>query len=236
MVVDLARRAGFSNVNLDLMYGLPGQTAASWERTVQALLDIAPDHVSLYPLAIEPKTVFARRWREHALQLPPDEAVAEMYHLACRVLTGAGYAHYEVSNWARPGYECRHNLACWRNQEYYGLGVGAHAYLRPYRTENLRQTRRYIEAIEQGETPVSHRELVGGRDELAETVMLGLRLLREGVNTGDVKSRFGEEAGRRLRATAHELQSRGLVQIDQDRVRLSEAAVPVANEIWQHFL
>jgi oxygen-independent coproporphyrinogen-3 oxidase len=235
-VVELARRAGFSNVNLDLMYGLPGQTLDSWKRTLKGMLEIGPDHVSLYPLSIEPKTVFARRWRERTLELPPDEAVAEMYHLASQVLAGGPYVHYEVSNWSRAGYECRHNLACWRNKEFYGLGVGAHGYLKPYRTENVRQTKRYIATVARGQSPVAHRELVDRNGELAETVMLGLRLLQEGVDVGAVSQRFGRDAGTRIRATARDLEALQLVHSENGHIRLQEAAVPMGNEIWQRFL
>jgi oxygen-independent coproporphyrinogen-3 oxidase len=197
---------------------------------------VRPDHLSLYPLSIEPRTVFARRRRENALLVPEDEAVAEMYHLACDRLREAGYTHYEVANWSLPGHECRHNLACWYNRELYAIGVGAHGYLKPYRTENIRQTGRYIERIAAGESPVESSILVDRSVELSETVMLRLRLLQDGLDLRELERSFGRDTVSRFGPEVRELTAAGLLKRERGRVALMESAVPVANEVWQRFV
>lgn len=227
-----ARDAGFSNINLDLMYGLPGQDEGSWAASLDAVLALRPQHLSLYPLSIEPRTTFARRRREGHLELPADESVVRMYQHARDTLEAAGFVHYEVANWSLPKFAAKHNLAYWRNREYYGVGVGAHGYLKPYRTENERRLTRYLEIVARGEIPVTHREVIGPDDELAESVMLGLRLLREGLDLGQLLRRFGRDLAAERASDIERLTAAELVHVRGDRLYLSEAAVPVANEVW----
>jgi len=235
-VVEEARSAGFQAVNVDLMYGIPGQTLDSWDSTVRRLIDAGPDHLSLYPLSIEPRTVFARKRRKNLLPVPEDDAVVAMYHLACERLRIAGYEHYEVANWSRPGKRCLHNLAYWYNREFYAAGVGAHGYLRPYRTENLTQTGRYIETVLGGASPVKDRILLDRPSEFNETVTLRLRLLRDGLELGEVQERFGIDLRKRFAADLSDLLGAGLIRLNGNRLTLAEEAVPVANEIWQRFM
>jgi oxygen-independent coproporphyrinogen-3 oxidase len=223
-VMRWARQADFQSIGLDLMYGVPGQTPASWEASVRGALDLEPDHLSLYPLSIEPRTVFARRVREGELTIPEDESVTDMYALACELLAAAGFEHYEVANWARPGHQCRHNLAYWRNREFYGAGVGAHGYLHPARYENLRQTKRYIETVLAGADPVAHAESIDAATHTAETIMLGMRLLREGLDLRNLSAApERSEAIDRLAAA-------GLIRITGHRVLVDERAALVAHE------
>lgn len=235
-VIDLARQAGYDSVNVDFMYGIPLQTLESWEETLQRALGAEPDHLSLYPLSIEPRTVFCRRWKERMLEVPGDDLVAEMYHLACRKLRAAGYYHYEVANWALPGHRSQHNLAYWYNRDFYAIGVGAHGYLRPYRTENVTQTRRYIDLVLSGACATADRVHVDPPTELAETIMLRLRLLEEGLDLADLRSRFGLDLADRRAGEIAELVASGLLQASESRLLLTEAAVPVANEVWQRFM
>jgi len=142
--VELARQAGIPNLNLDLIYGVPGQTLDSWAESVQAILALRPPHVSLYCLTIEPGTPM-KRWLENGRILPPDpDLAADQYTLACEQLAAAGYEHYEISNWALPGYACAHNLTYWRNGEYLGLGAGAHGHAAGWRYQIVKQPRVYI--------------------------------------------------------------------------------------------
>lgn len=234
--VTWSRAAGFDSIALDFMYGLPLQTAKSWRRTLDAAVATGVDHLSLYPLSVESGTVFARRQREGRLRLPSDGAVAEMYTAACDVLRGHGYGHYEVSNWARPGHECRHNLAYWRNREFYAVGVGAHGYLKPHRTERVRRTSRYIDLVSAGLDPVERRETIDTTIEDAETVMLGLRLLQDGVDMRDLAANSGHDLRTSRREALDELSANGLIRLTGDRVMLAEEAVPVANEVWQRLM
>ncbi len=235
-VIELARQAGFHSVNIDFMYGIPGQTLATWNETLGTALAHKPDHLSLYPLSIEPRTVFARKWKRNSLQVPGDDMVAAMYALACETLRDAGYEHYEVANWALPGHRCRHNLAYWYNREFYALGVGAHGYLKPYRTENISQTRRYIERVLGGESPMRTKEHVDAATEFSETVMLRLRLLLDGLCLEEIRQQFGVDLADCFADDLVELTARGLLRQSAGRLWLVEEAVPVANEVWQRFL
>lgn len=235
-VLQEARSAGFENVNIDLMYGIPGQTLASWNDTLDRLLTAGPDHLSLYPLSIEPRTVFWRKQKQHALPLPDDDDVAAMYRLACRRLAETGYEHYEVANWARAGRRCRHNLAYWYNREFYAVGVGAHGYLRPHRTENVRQTRRYIDRVLAGESPVEESNFIDAQTEFSETLMLRLRLLQDGLDPSEMERRFGIDIWFWFGREISELTEAGLIDATIDRIALREDAVPVGNEVWQRFV
>jgi oxygen-independent coproporphyrinogen-3 oxidase len=235
-VVELARAAGLQSVNVDFMYAIPGQTPASWERTLRTILRARPDHLSLYPLSIEPRTVFARKWRRNSLQVPDDETAAAMYILACCMLRDAGYDHYEISNWAMPGHRCLHNMAYWYNREFFAIGVGAHAYLKPYRTENVGQTRRYIDCVHAGESPVHERVHVNAATRFSETMMLRLRLLGEGVDLNEIRDEFSVDVPRRFADELELLTGGGLVELNRSCLVLAEHAVPVANEVWQCFM
>jgi oxygen-independent coproporphyrinogen-3 oxidase len=231
-VVHLARSAGFGNISLDLMYGLPGQDMPSWRRTLEVLLDLAPDHTSLYPLSVEPKTVFGRR--QHELTLPPDETVVEMYHHACGELRKAGFEHYEVANWATAGFRSQHNLAYWTNQRYAAVGVGAHGYLHGRRYVNMRGVKRYIEAICAGRAITESSEVIDRSTELDDFLMLGLRLLTDGVAVSEVRDRFGDAVAGRFLRVAH--QNACHLVVAGDRVILREEAVPTANDVWMQFI
>jgi putative oxygen-independent coproporphyrinogen III oxidase len=175
-----ARAAGYSNVNLDLIYGAHGESLASWERTLAETIALAPEHVSAYALTIEPSTPLGRAVARGHIPEPDPDMQADMFQLACSMLRDAGYAHYEVSNWARPGYECRHNLGYWRRQPYVGLGAGAHSYREDRRWWNVRPPEEYLATVERGELPVGGEETLEAGDAYLEEVFLRLRIL-EGV-------------------------------------------------------
>ena len=128
---------GFGNVNLDLIYGLPWQTLSSWQATLRQAIHLRPDHLSLYCLTVEEDTPLGQRIAQGELPVPDPDLAAEMYTLAEEMLDRAGYVHYEISNWAQPGHECRHNLTYWHNRSYLGLGAGAHSYLDKKRWHNV---------------------------------------------------------------------------------------------------
>lgn len=228
-----ARRAGFDSIAADLMYGIPRQTMTSWTDTLHRLVALGPDHLSLYPLQIEPKTVFELRRQRHELAVPEDDQVVEMYHLACSVLSSAGYLHYEVGSWCRNGHESRHNLSYWHNRAYFGLGVGAHGYVDSRRTVNVRQTSRYIKLVEAGTEPTLEAEEIDRETRRAETIMLGLRLLSDGLDLEEIRADHDwdlrAQRGSELDLLAHA----GSIRLDGNRVFLRESAVPVANEVWE---
>ena len=173
-----ARAAGYDNVNIDLIYGANGETLGSWERTLEDAVTLGPEHVSAYALTIEPATPLGRQVARGD-QPPPDaDLQAEMFETACRVLGEAGYGHYEISNWARPGYECRHNLGYWEQRPYVGLGAGAHGYRDGRRWWNVRPPEEYLSIVERGELPVGGSEELEPADAYLEEVFLRLRILQ----------------------------------------------------------
>lgn len=234
-----ARAAGFHNVSLDLIFGLPGQTAPEWQATLQQALDLGPEHLSLYALTLEERTPLAGCIARGELLAPDDDLAAEMYELAEAELARAGYAHYEISNWARPGFECRHNLLYWRNQPYLGLGAGAHSWFAGRRWANVREPRTYIERIERmecGGSPVAESEEIGLALEMAETAILGLRLVEEGVNLGAFRTRFGVEFTDVYGSEVKELLGLGLLEASPGRVRLTRRGRLLGNQVFQRFL
>jgi oxygen-independent coproporphyrinogen-3 oxidase len=174
------RAAGYSNVNLDLIYGAQAETLDSWERTLEETIALAPEHVSAYALTIEPATALGRAVARGDVPAPDPDVQADMFLLACSMLGDAGYGHYEISNWAKPGYECQHNLGYWRRQPYLGLGAGAHSYRDDRRWWNVRPPEEYLVTVEQGELPVGGSETLDASDAYLEEVFLRLRIF-EGV-------------------------------------------------------
>jgi putative oxygen-independent coproporphyrinogen III oxidase len=176
-----ARQAGFMDLNLDLMFGLPGQSLPAWEESLHEAIAFVPAHVSVYGLTIEERTPFHRRQQRGELNLPDEEVQVAMFERADRLLTAAGYAHYEISNYALPGWRSRHNLHYWQHGEYLGFGAGAHAYLHGYRRENERLPGRYVRAIVAGGSAAGVPELIDRTRRIHEGLMVGLRL-REGID------------------------------------------------------
>jgi oxygen-independent coproporphyrinogen-3 oxidase len=180
-----ARGAGYSNVNLDLIYGANGETLTSWERTVEQAIELSPEHVSAYALTIEPSTALGRTVQAGIIPAPDPDLQADMFELACLRLADAGYRHYEVSNWSTPGFECVHNLGYWERRPYLGLGAGAHSYREDRRWWNVRPPHEYLAIVEAGRLPVGGDELLEPTEAHLEEVFLRLRIM-EGVPTSSV--------------------------------------------------
>lgn len=210
-----ARQAGFSNLSLDLMFALPGQTVADLQAEIDRLLALSPDHLSCYGLSVEEQTPFYHLHRRGGLALPDEECYAELFLALHERLTRAGYDHYEISNYARPGLQCRHNLVYWRRQCYLGVGAGAHSFLDAEWGERLAvapDLDRYARCLDRGEDPAHSLETFDRRGAMAETLYLGLRTAA-GVDDERFRQRFGlgvaeafpeavEKAGRHLRLRA----------------------------------
>jgi oxygen-independent coproporphyrinogen-3 oxidase len=187
--VDIIQQLGVNNWSLDLISGLPQQTLSDWENSLRSAIALAPNHISCYDLIIEPQTPFAKQYQPGDTPLPSDEVAAQMYRTAQQLLTTAGYSHYEISNYAKSGYLCRHNLTYWHNLPYYGFGMGAASYLEGYRFTRPRKTQAYYEWVKNG---CDWRlELTTDRDRFLETLMLGLRL-RTGIKLHSIAVEFGD--------------------------------------------
>jgi len=238
---ELVEGVGFGSVNLDLIYGLPWQTFSSWQSTLRQAIHLQPEHLSLYCLTVEEDTPLGQRIAQGELPAPDPDLAAEMYSLAEKMLSRAGYVHYEISNWAQPGHECRHNLAYWRNQPYLGLGAGAHSYFDQKRWHNVLSPAEYITRLEadwQGLFSPSVKEVeeIDEPLEMAETMILGLRLVQEGVGLGGFRERFGQELMAVYGGEIREMGQAGLLEVDGERVRLTARGRLLGNEVFERFL
>jgi putative oxygen-independent coproporphyrinogen III oxidase len=187
---EIVQQAGFANYSLDLISGLPTQTLSQWRESLEKAVALDPTHLSCYDLVVEPVTAFGKQYAPGEKPLPSDETTAQMYRLAQEILTGGGYHHYEISNYAKPGYGCRHNQVYWHNEPYYGLGMGAASYTNGQRFSRPRTRREYYQWVEKGcviDTPG-----LSENEQLLERLMLGLRLA-EGVSLPGVAQRYGEK-------------------------------------------
>lgn len=221
--IQWAGEAGFEHLNLDLMYGLPGQTLSSWEATLDRALALPVDHLSMYALTVEEGTPMYRQVERGLRDVPDDERVVEMYHAANERAKKAGFGHYEIANWAKPGGECRHNIGYWTMKPYVGLGQGAHGFFQGERTAHSKQLAGYLAQIETGER--LRGQTLEAADERSERAFLGLRLLHQGVPQAALE---GFDLGPLLQA--------GQLERHGDRIVLSESQVPVANEVFVHFV
>lgn len=233
--VATARRAGFCNLNIDLMYGLPDQTLADWQETLERALALAPEHISAYSLIIEEGTAFHVDWERGRLETPDEGAEEEMFHLVRAVLGAAGYEQYEVSNFARSGYRSRHNQVYWRNEEYLGLGAGAHSYLNGERFWNVRLPQTYVRRLTSGQSPVEAGERLDAPGAMAETMMMGLRLL-DGVEEARFAARFGRPLGEVYGPVLARLQKDGLLEQAGAAWRLTQRGLRLGNQVWAAFL
>lgn len=241
--VRLARAAGFATFNLDLIYGLPGQTLSTWETSLRAALSLSPPHLSLYCLTIEPGTPMMR-WLQTGQISPPDpDLAADQYTLAAELLAAHGLVHYEISNWALPGYECRHNLVYWRNQEYLGLGAGAHGHAQGWRYHVVKQPRVYIRRMQEGSAPQfplsaamagSHR--LTRQESMSDVVITQLRLLQEGLDLTAFADRFGQPFAVAYAAVLPQLLAWGLVSVANGRLRLTRQGYFLSNQVFYRLM
>ncbi|GIV19198.1 MAG: coproporphyrinogen III oxidase [Armatimonadota bacterium] len=232
---EAARAAGFENINLDLMFALPSQTIRHWQRTLRTAISLQPEHLSCYALTIEPNTPFYTMHQQGLLQLPDEEEDLRMYQHAIRVLPRAGYEHYEISNFARPGYRCQHNMVYWRNEQYLGFGPGAVSYRHGVRWKCLSNPRRYVQAVSEGLSLVEEEERLDADASLGETIMLMLRL-RDGVDVKAVEQRYGVNLTQRYAPQLHRLQRLRLLEVTSHYWRITPKGLPIANTICAEFL
>jgi oxygen-independent coproporphyrinogen III oxidase len=230
-----ARAAGFTSINLDFMFGLPGQTMQQWKTTLDRALDLHPEHFSLYSLIIEEGTLFYT-WTNEGRIIPGDEDLcADMYEYADERLQTEGYENYEISNWALPGHQSRHNLTYWQNLPYLGMGAGAHSFFGSQRFSNILDPQEYITLLKKQQRPEAESELIDRVQEMSETAFLGLRTA-QGLHLPTFEERFAEPftqfAGMRLRT----VEEAGLLEQEQDWIRLSKRGRLLGNEVFLRLL
>ena len=214
-----ARDAGFTNVNIDLMFALPGQSLRVWEQNLESALSLRTDHLSLYCLTIEPNTRFYKLNLKGMLDLPDDEQQVSMYEMACAMTAGAGLNHYEISNFAKPNMQSQHNLCYWRCEEYLGYGPGAVGRVGDTRYTNLKHPSRYVSAVSNGEKLWCEEESLDEATLRLERIMLGIRL-EEGLGTGCLNL-----------DSIHGLEAKGWVERRTDRIRLTPEGRHFCSEV-----
>ncbi|HET8586933.1 MAG TPA: radical SAM family heme chaperone HemW [Candidatus Limnocylindria bacterium] len=237
-----AREAGFDNVSIDLIYGIPGQTIGDWHNVIAAAVALRPDHLSLYGLQLAlkpdewaaPPRPGALRWRQRMVRGQDDELAAEQYRLAEALLASAGYRHYELSSWARPGCESRHNAAYWVRRPYTGIGAGAHSYDGATRSWNTRDLDEYLARTGRGEPPLAGRETLDEATNAFEAIALGLRRV-DGLRRETFAAEFGADPVERYADAVRDGRRRGLLEVDGDALRLTAAGRLLANEVLVAF-
>ncbi|MBI4322176.1 MAG: radical SAM family heme chaperone HemW [Chloroflexi bacterium] len=256
LAYQLCRKATFSNVSVDLMFGLPGQTLGSWARSLRSVVELAPEHLSLYCLSLEAGTPFHRMFQEGRLSLPGDAAEAAMYEIAEDILGTSGYVHYEISNWARAVLSgrigadqalstadtkapltprCEHNMIYWRNEPYVGLGAGAHSRIGDERYWNEASPLAYIKLAQIGRSTVAGREKLSDHTQMAETAFLALRT-SDGIRRDVFEKRFGVALGDVFKAAIADCLDTGLLVDTEQAIMLSPRGRLLGNEVFVRFV
>lgn len=235
----MAREAGFRNINVDVMYGLPGQREKDFLDTLKRLADLAPEHISAYSLILEEGTLLYEDVQRGKETLPDEDAVCDMQEAGQEFLKRAGYLQYEISNYAKPGFECRHNINYWENGEYLGLGLAAHGALRLNgnwtRFENTTDLKRYPSYIEEGMLPTVKKTEIGPEEEMFETVMLGLRMV-DGVSLGAFAARFGIPFEKAYPTACQKLLGKGWLELTAQRAKLTKQGLLMQNSALMEFM
>ncbi|MFD0692851.1 radical SAM family heme chaperone HemW [Paenibacillus sp. GCM10027628] len=232
--IENAKKLGFSNLSIDLMFGLPKQTVDIMQATLNEALALDLQHYSIYSLKVEENTLFHTLFHKNQLPLPSEDEEVDMYELIMRRLEEAGYQQYEISNFARPGYESKHNSMYWRNRSYYGLGAGAHGYMNGKRHVNVKGIQPYIDATKQG-LPITEQFEVTRQEAMEDFMMVGLRML-EGVRNADFMSQFGVTIESQFEATLDGWLRKQLLERTADGYRLSKQGILLGNEVFASFL
>jgi putative oxygen-independent coproporphyrinogen III oxidase len=233
--LETARKVGFSNISIDLIYSLPKQTEEDFQDTLTKALDLQLPHYSAYSLIVEPKTVFYNLMRKGKLPLPTQEQEANMYEVLIDTMAKYGINQYEISNFAKEGYESKHNLVYWDNNEYYGLGAGAHGYINGVRYSNYGPLKKYMSPIAVGSLPTIQEHRVTKEEMMEEEMFLGLRKV-EGVSKSTFSKKFGCTIESVFKSSLDEMENRKLLMVNDERVALTKQGRFLGNEVFQSFL
>ena len=229
------KRAGFKNISLDLMFGLPAQTIQDINKAIELISTLKPNHVSAYSLKIEEGTPLYERYEKGGVQLPDEALEREMYHTIENKLSELGIHQYELSNFAVEGAESKHNKVYWKNQAYLGLGVSAHSKFNHVRHSNTNQINTYIEALSKGQLATDEDIYIDAKEDRFETIMLGLRL-NEGISIQDIETRYVIDFNEKYGAVVKELLENGLIEVNVDNIRLTSLGRDLANQVFVRFL
>ena len=229
---NLARKVGFKNINVDLMIGLPVQNLEDVQKDLERIIELNPEHVSVYSLIVEEETRIEEKIKNKELYLPSEELERKMYWKVKKRLEEAGYTHYEISNFSKPGYESKHNLSCWNQEEYLGFGLAAHSYFNGERYSNTDDFEEYFDWPENSK--IMHEKQTQ-EDKQKEFMLLGLRKI-EGIKISDFKNKFIENPIYLYRESLNKLITQGLIEIDIDSIKLTSRGIDLANLVWEEFV
>jgi putative oxygen-independent coproporphyrinogen III oxidase len=233
--IEKAKTIGFKNISVDLIYSLPNQTLDSFKETLDTALSLDLQHFSGYSLIIEPKTVFYNLMRKGKLPVPGEDTEAEMYSILMEHMELSGYRQYEISNFALPGYESKHNLTYWNNEEYYGFGAGSHSYVAGERIANHGPLKKYMDQIWNGHLPSHNIHKVENNEKWEEEMFLGLRKM-EGISIEHFVKKFGVDPLALFKDEIHSLQHRDLITVQNGKITLTQKGRFLGNEVFQSFI
>jgi len=233
--IDLARNVGFSNISMDLMYALPTQSIDSFKETLETAFTLEVEHFSAYSLIIEPKTVFYNLMKKGKLSLPTQDNEAKMYEIVMEYMEKKNYHQYEISNFTKSGFESRHNLTYWNNDEYYGIGAGAHSYVAGKRVENAGPLKKYMTKIVETGLPHTNAHTVTINEKMEEEMFLGLRKTA-GVSKQKFFNKYGKEIKSVFGKETEEQINKGLLEETPETVRLTHEGKLLGNEVFQAFI
>lgn len=232
--LDNARAAGFDNMSIDLMFGLPNQTLEMLAESVDKAVELGLPHYSIYSLKVEENTLFHTMYQKNQLPLPDEEDELNMYLLLMERMKAAGYKQYEISNFAKPGYESRHNMTYWRNEDYYGLGAGAHGYINRQRHVNIKGVNPYNEAAKTGLPRLESFE-VSREEAMEDFLMVGLRVL-DGISRSRFEQQFDASLDEVFKRPLSKMVNAGLLETTEDGYRLSQKGILFGNEVFAEFI
>lgn len=247
MVIDavaFARQAQFDNISLDVIYGNPYQSLSDWRITLELAVQLAPNHISLYGLELKGNTPLQLDVNTGRIPAPDDDLAADMYDMATELLDKAGYKQYEISNWSREGWQSQHNLQYWRNLPYLGFGPGAHGFAGGVRYSTVLRPQRYIDLMSKANadyifprSPATAKVTkIDKSTEIGETMMMGLRLIEEGIRRDLFRERFGVDVVAYYDAIVHKFINNGLLYVDEDHIRLTPRARLISNIVIREFI
>ena len=234
IAVQAARQAGFDNISLDLIFAIPGSTKESWQRSLTAAADLSVEHISAYSLTYEKDTPMSTARDSGKLLAVDEDADRQMYEQAIDFLASAGFAQYEISNFAKPGFECKHNLTYWQNDEYIGVGPAAGSYYNGQRTMNIAAIDGYLEAIKSDRSTACQTQGPDKEDTACETMVLGLRMT-DGVQLAEYEKKTGLNAEKIFTVAINQHTKDGLLEVVNGRLRLTRAALPIADTVLCDF-
>ena len=238
--IETIKKAGFQNISIDLIYGIPGEIGSnasferdlkSWEYSLIKAVELNPEHISIYELTPEADTPIYNELLSKKILMPDEQVVSEMYYRAKETLESSGYVHYEISNFAKPGYECIHNLNYWSGDEYLGIGAGAHSFINGTRYSNVRDVHGYIIAVEDGRNPIAERSELNPQERVKELVFLGLRKIK-GIELKTIPAKSLEK----MQTVINELIDYNLLELKNNHLRLSNKGLMLSSEVMTRLM